>query len=50
MNRFTSCVVPLGQQISHDRYYATLNGNLITPTAQDDLMSTRTEEKVEQEY
>ena len=43
MNRFTSCVVPLGQQISHDRYYGTLNGNSITPTAQDDLMSTRTQ-------
>jgi len=50
MNRFTNCVVPLGQNISHDRYYAPLKGNVITPAAQDDLMSTRTEEKIEQEY
>jgi len=43
-------VVPLGQKIRQNRYYAPLNGNLITPTAHDKLMSTRTEEKIEQEY
>ena len=49
-NRFTNCVVPLGQKNSHDRYYAPINGYFIIPTAQDDLMSTRAEEKIEQEY